>query len=597
MSDFVREDRDRNERVIHGLAAASGVGLGRAYLREPDRLHVPRYRIAAQHVEDEQRRLAAAIARARRRVARIRARAASRAKLIPEMGAEELGYLFDAYVHILKDSRLVRGAMARIGTERINAEDAVRIEVGLITDAFKRMDDAYLSARIEDIREIGNRLIAFLLKKEDVKPITALPKGCVLVAEELRPADTAQLDPDIVVGLAAQIGSPQGHTAIMARALGLPAVLGAGSALAEIETGDLIAIDGDRGEIIVHPSQDSLRAIRRRIDQLRAERKQLRRLAKRPAVTLDGIEISLRANVELPFEMDSVANAGAEGVGLLRTEFLFLNRATVPTEDEQAAALIDVVERARGRQVTIRTLDLGGDKSSSDLITRFGESAASALGLRGIRLSIACPEMLEIQFRAILRAFAHGPVQILLPMVTSVQDIRTARDLLARAARTLHRRNEHIPHPLPPLGTMIEVPGAALSADALAQVSDFFAIGSNDLTMYTLAIDRSDEHVAHLYNPLHPAVLRLIQFASAAAVRARIPISICGEVAGDPRFTALLVGLGFRELSMTASSIPAVKRRILGIDRSSAVRRANLIMSETDPSRIEALLDDVHEAA
>ncbi len=597
MSEYVRDDRVRNERIIHGLAAAPGVVLGRAHVREPDRLHIPRYRIAAQRVEDEQRRLTAAIARARRRISRIKARAASRAKLIPEMGGEELGYLFDAYVHILKDSRLVRGALARIRNERINAEDAIRIEVGLITEAFKQMDDPYLSARVDDIREIGNRLIAFLLKKETVKRIAAPAKGCILVAEELTPADAAQLDPDVVVGLAAQIGSPQGHTAIMARALGLPAVLGAGSALGEIENGDQIAIDGDRGEIIVHPSADSLLTLRRRIDQRKAERKQLRRLAKRPALTRDGIGISLRANVELPFEMDAVANAGAEGVGLLRTEFLFLNRPAIPSEDEQAAALIDVVERAHGRPVTIRTLDLGGDKSSSDMISRLGDSAASALGLRGIRLSIAYPELLEIQFRAILRAFAHGPVQILLPMVTSVQEIRTARGLLARAARSLHRRNEHIPHPLPPLGTMIEVPGAALSADALAQVSDFFAIGSNDLTMYTLAIDRSDEHVAHLYNPLHPAVLRLIQFASAAAVRARIPISICGEVAGEPRFTALLVGLGFRELSMTASSIPAVKRRILGIDRASAVRCANLIMSETDPSRIEALLDDVNEAA
>jgi phosphotransferase system enzyme I (PtsI) len=284
-------------------------------------------------------------------------------------------------------------------------------------------------------------------------------------------------------------------------------------------------------------------------------------------------------------------------VGLLRTEFLFLNRGSPPDEEEQAAALISVVERAGGRPVTVRTLDLGGDKSGSDLVAQLGESAVSALGLRGVRLSIACPDLLEIQFRAILRAFARGPVQILLPMVTSVQEIRAARELLARAARYLHRCNVPIPHPLPPLGTMIEVPGAALSADALAQVSDFFAIGSNDLTMYTLAIDRGDEHVAHLYNPLHPAVLRLMQFASAAAVRARIPISICGEIAGDPRFTALLVGLGFRQLSMTACSIPAVKRRILDLDMTQAVARANLIMRETDPNRIAALLDDVHEAA
>jgi phosphotransferase system enzyme I (PtsI) len=590
-------ERDAEERVIHGLAAAPGVALGKAFVRQPHRLHIPRYRIASRHVEDEQRRLSAAIARARRRIARIRVKTASRAKLIPEMGTEELGYLFDAYVHILKDSRLVRGALARVANERINAEEAVRIEVALIAEAFRQMDDPYLAARVDDIREIGNRLIAFLLKKDDSKPPSTLPRGCILVAEELTPADAAQLSPESIAGLAAQIGSPQGHTAIMARALGLPAVLGIGGLLGEVETGDDIAIDGDRGEIVVHPSAQTLRAYRRRIDQHKAERKQLRRLAKRPAVTRDGVEVSLRANVELPFEMDAVAEAGAEGVGLLRTEFLFLNRGAPPDEEEQAAALISVVERAGGRPVTVRTLDLGGDKSGSDLVAQLGESAVSPLGLRGVRLSIACPDLLEIQFRAILRAFARGPVQILLPMVTSVQEIRAARELLARAARYLHRCNVPIPHPLPPVGTMIEVPGAALSADALAQVSDFFAIGSNDLTMYTLAIDRGDEHVAHLYNPLHPAVLRLMQFASAAAVRARIPISICGEIAGDPRFTALLVGLGFRQLSMTACSIPAVKRRILDLDMTQAVARANLIMRETDPNRIAALLDDVHEAA
>ncbi|HRK96285.1 MAG TPA: phosphoenolpyruvate-utilizing N-terminal domain-containing protein, partial [Rhodospirillales bacterium] len=253
-------ERDVEERIIHGLAAAPGVAIGKAFVREPNRLHVPRYRISSQHVEDEQRRLSAAIARARRRIGRIRARTANRAKLIPEMGAEELGYLFDAYVHILKDSRLVRGALARIANERINAEEAVRIEVALIAEAFRQMDDPYLAARVDDIREIGNRLIGFLLKKEDSKPASALPRGCILVAEELTPADAAQLSPEAIAGLAAQIGSPQGHTAIMARALGLPAVLGVGGLLAEIETGDDIAIDGDRGEIVVHPGAATIRA-------------------------------------------------------------------------------------------------------------------------------------------------------------------------------------------------------------------------------------------------------------------------------------------------------------------------------------------------
>ncbi|TVR96186.1 MAG: phosphoenolpyruvate--protein phosphotransferase, partial [Rhodospirillales bacterium] len=308
--------------------------------------------------------------------------------------------------------------------------------------------------------------------------------------------------------------------------------------------------------------------------------------------TRDGVDIQLQANVELPMEMDAVIEVGAAGVGLLRSEFLFINRSTPPSEDEQYELLRDIVLRCQGQPVTVRTPDFGGDVRVESMTAEFGQSGASLLGMRGIRLSLARPEHLETQFRAILRAAAHGPVRILLPLVTSLAEVRAAKEILARAARRLHRRGAAIPIALPPLGVMIEVPAAALIADALAQVSDFFAIGSNDLTMYTLAIDRGDQWVAHLYDPLHPAVLRLIQFAAAAALRSRIPASVCGEMASDPRLTALLLGLGFRELSMTASSIPGVKQRILDLDLGAATYRAQRIMEQTDPVRIQALLEE-----
>jgi len=584
-----------SDRVIEGLGVSPGIGIGTVHIRESGALDVPEYKISGSHVLGEQQRLKSAVDRARRQMARLRSKARGQLNTASNLTSNEFGYLLDAYIHMLKDSRLVRGAGARIADERINAEAAVQAEVGAIVRQFDAMHDSYLAARSEDIREVGKRLVHHL-SKASVKPLSTVPKGSIIVAEELTPADTAQLDPRRVVAIATQVGGAQSHTAIMALALGLPAVLGASGLMAAIKSGDQILVDGDLGHIIVNPSEESLEAFQRRRDERIKEKKQLKRLAKQQAVTRDGVEISLQANVELPLEMSNVAQVGANGIGLLRSEFMFMNRTTMPNEDEQFEEFRSLIEQSDGYPVTIRTADFGGNKSAAGLVGEFGESASSTLGLRGIRLSLARPEFLETQFRAILRAAAYGDVRILLPMVTTVSEVRTSREILARAARRLHRRNIPIPIALPPLGCMIEVPGAALAADALAQVSDFFAIGSNDLTMYTLAIDRGDERVAHLYNPLHPGVLRLIQFAVAAALRGRIPVSVCGEIAGDPRYTGLLVGLGLRELSMTATNLPRVKKRILDLTMVSASRRAQMIMEQMDPMRIQALIEEFNEA-
>ncbi len=587
-------DKVVSERVVEGLGVSPGIGIGVAYVCESGGARIPEYRIRPADVEAEQRRLREAVLRARRQLGRLRAKTRERVAA-RDWAADEVIYLLDAYMMMLKDSRLLRGAYARIAAERVNAEAAVQSEVTAICDGFRTMQDAYLSARVEDIREVGNRLIA-QLTREPGKPLFSIPHGSVIIAEELTPAETAQLDPEHVVGIAAQMGGAQGHTAILARALGVPTVLGAAGLLESVRSGDPILVDGDHGQIVVHPTPMAVQEYRRRHGERQDEERALRQLAGQPAVTRDGVPISLQANVELPMEMEHVVEAGAAGIGLLRTEFMFMNRPMPPTEEEQYGALRTLIERAGGHCITVRTLDLGGDKGAVPFVGQFGGSATSPLGIRGIRLSLARAELLETQFRAILRAGAHGPVRILLPMVTAVAEVRASRDVLARAARRLYRRGVELPTTLPPLGTMIEVPGAALTADALALVSDFFAIGSNDLTMYTLAIDRSDERVAHLYNPLHPGVLRMIQFAAAAALRARIPVCVCGEIAGDPRFTPLLLGLGFRELSMTASSIARVKRRILGLDLLAAQRRTQLIMDETDPLRIQVLLDDFNAA-
>ena len=584
--------KSSKERTFEGLGVSPGIGIGVVHFRESSAISVPEYRIAAGKVDDERSRFNGAVSRARGQIGRLRAKAGT----MPGPAAEELGFLLDAYFHMLKDSRLVRRAERRIIDNRINAEAAVQAELEEISDSFMAMDDPYLAARLDDIRELARRLIRNLAKSPP-KPATHVPKGSIIVAEELTPADTAQLNPKRAAGIATQLGGAEGHAAIMARALGLPAVMGAAGLLKSINAGEEIVVDGDRGRIVVNPQAATRAAFEHRIREHQRQKKRLSRLRHQPAVTRDGTNVVLQANVELPAEMTLVSHVGATGIGLLRSEFMFMNRDDIPAEEEQYRILKGLVESMEGRPVTVRTLDVGGEKTAAALMGEFGASASSALGLRGIRLSLSRTDVLESQFQAILRAGAHGKIRILLPMVSSVSEVRQARDILHRAAENLKCRHVAIADPLPPVGAMIEIPGAALSADALAQVSDFFAIGSNDLTMYTLAIDRGDEHVAYLYDPLHPAVLRLIQFSAEAALRARIPVSICGEMAGDPRYTALLLGLGFRELSMISANIPRVKQRIREMDLVAANRRAQIIMDQMDSGRIAMLLDDFNALA
>lgn len=579
-----------SENRFKGLGVSSGIGMGVAHVRESGAVTVPIYSIPASKVDAELGRLKKAATLSRHQINQIRTKSKEGA------AAEELGYLLDAYIHMLKDSRLVRGAERRIAEDHLNAEGAVQAEVAEIGDAFAALDDPYIAARFDDIRAVTNRLLLNLTKGAQ-KPIALVPKGSVIVAEELSPADTALLDPHRVAGIATQLGGPQSHTAIMARALGLPAVLGTPGLLDCVNPGDHIIVDGDKGTVVINPTAATLASYKTRHEKDLRETRLLARLRKQPAVTRDGTEIDLQANVELPIELDMVKQSGASGIGLLRSEFMFMNRESLPDEDEQYEALSRLVKPMGGRSVTVRTLDIGADKTTAALMGDFGASTTSPLGLRGIRLSLTCPDILETQFRAILRAGAEGTVRILLPMVSSVSEVRRARDILDQAARNLKRRGVPFADPLPPVGVMIEVPSAALAADSLAQYSDFFALGSNDLTMYTLAIDRSDDQVAHLFDHLHPAVLRLIQFSAEAALRARIPVSICGEMAGDPRFTALLLGLGFRELSMTASSIPRVKKRIRDVDLIAADHRARVIMDQVDSGRIATLLDDFNALA
>lgn len=582
--------RDRSTPfVVDGLAVGPGIAVGTAWLHDSGMVHAPEYCIPLAHIKAEQKRFAQAVSAAQKQMTRLQAKAQS----LPATASEELGYLLEAYQHMLRGSRLIRGVEHRIEAERINAEAAVCREIDDLIAAFAAMEDSYLSQRILDIREVGLRLVRNLTKTP-YRPFEHLPRNAVILGHELTPADTALLDPAKVAGFATEAGGAESHTAIMARSLGLPAVLGVAGLTRLVRNGDTVVIDGLKGRVLINPDEDTLALHRkRRADFLRA-RRALTRLRHLPAETTDGAVIGLMANIELPSEVNAVLDAGAEGVGLLRSEFLFMNRPDWPDEQEQAAILKTVVQRMGGRPVTIRVLDAGGDK----LDTALGGAMPvnPALGLRAVRFLLSRPEVLEAQLAAILRAAVYGPVRILLPMVTTQEEIRAVRACAAGVLFRLKKAEpESVPETLPPIGAMIEIPGAALAADTLARDCDFFAIGTNDLTQYTLAIDRADDSVAHLFNPLHPAVLRLIQFTAAAGKRAGIPVSLCGEMAGDPRLSALLIGMGIHELSMSAGSLLRVKQRVRSLSLGLAQDHAERVMAENDPAVIHTLIGDMAE--
>jgi phosphotransferase system enzyme I (PtsI) len=592
-----RQDHTRPERRFRGIPVSAGVAIGQVFRASEPTPEITRHKIHAADCGAEGARFDAAVAQSRKQLGKLRNRLA----VLPQETQVELTPLIEAYIRMLGSTRMIQAVRRRIEETLVSAEAAVVAESEAIASAILAQaepgmpaeDRASLMRRAEEVREIGRRLVRNLTRTP-FRSFAGLPEGAVLISEALRPSDAALLDPSRLAGVATEEGGAEGHTSVMLRALGVPAVLGAAGLAHAIRPGDVAVVNGSVGTVVLNPGAQTLATARRAVTTFARERQRFAKLRRLPAETLDGETVELQANLELPLELPLIAQSGALGIGLLRTEFLFMNRETVPDEDTQTETYRTIVEAMGGDPVAIRVLDWGGEKdiealSSAGIVPDVAD-ANPALGLRGIRLLLRETELLETQLAAILRAASAGPVRVMLPMVTTVGEVRATREIYERVARRLRRRGERIPDKLPPLGIMIETPGAALSADALALEADFFAIGTNDLTAYTLAVDRGEADVAELYDPLHPAVLRLVQFATEAALRMRMPVSVCGEMAANPRLMPLLLGLGLRSFSMTASAVPRVKQAIRAVEIDACARFARHVMEQSDPEKIEELV-------
>ena len=570
-------------RILSGHGASRGGALGRARVRLPHALEVVEDRIEPELVEAEVARMHDAVdaVRADMHVLRDRLHGAL---------AHEVGEFLDLHALLLDDPELLAGLDDLIRTGRYTADYALRLQRDRIAAVFSAMDDAYLRSRIDDIDQVVGRLHAALHKREaDLQGIA----GDILVTDTVAPTELAQLHAQGVLAVVTAGGSPLSHTAILARSLHVPLVIGAAQALQKINDGDVLAVDGGSGLVILEPNADDLREHQARSREYARERKQLHRLRREPTRTVDGVDVKLWANAESREDVAEAHALGAAGVGLYRTEFLFMHRPaelrrTLPDEEEQFRAYRDLVLGMTGRTVTIRTLDIGADKADESGLALTGEPNP-ALGLRGVRLSLSRIDLFRTQLRAILRATGYGPVRILVPMVSGREEMLAVRALVRDVQRELRAEGQAIAEQVP-VGAMIEVPSAAIALQTFIADTDFLSIGTNDLVQYLLAADRTNEALGELYSPLHPAVLRLLFDIIRAAKTHRKPVAVCGEIAGDPLFAPVLLALGLEEFSLHPGTLLEVRRAIRALDLSSLRARAAVLLRARDRAGIERWL-------
>jgi phosphotransferase system enzyme I (PtsI) len=576
--------------MLRGIGVSRGVAIGRAHFIQRGVIEVLESEVPANRIEDEVNRFRNAVETARLQLTSIRER-------IPARARADISAFIDTHLLMLDDATLAHTPEQLIREQSCNAEWALKMQRDAISDVFEQMDDAYLRTRLGDIDHVINRIQRILLMntQADIAAEEGLQDAIVL-ADDLTPAETALLGHQGVAAFATEYGGPLSHTAILARSEQLPAIVGLHGVQNYIHDGDEIILDGQQGVLIADPDPAMIAYYRERMAGELERRAQLATLADMPAVTLDGVPVTLMTNIELPDDIDAVSRERSSGVGLYRTEFLFMNRRTPPDEEEQYATYTQVVESLRGKPLTIRTLDMGADKQ----VDGAGAGARSvnnpALGLRAIRLCLKDPDLFLPQLRAILRASAHGPVRMMIPMLSNTSELDQVLQLVSETRNRLERAG-HAFDPAMPVGGMIEIPAAALSAEAFAARLDFLSIGTNDLIQYTLAIDRVDDEVNYLYDPLHPAVLQLIRMIIDAGRAHDVPVEMCGEMAGDPSYTRLLLGMGLANFSMHHTSLQEVKQVINRSSISELAPQVGALMQCTDQASLLAGLEAINRPA
>lgn len=569
---------------IHGVGVSSGIAIGHAHLVSHALLEVVHYVVPQNLIEQEIARYDQAIISVKQDLHHV-------SKHLPSKAPKELEAFIHTHLLLLNDHSIKNDPKHIIRNEKCNAEWALKQQLESIVEQFDQIQDEYLRERKQDVIQVAERIIKVLLGRPSQVQVTEQEKAIILIAHDISPADAIQFKQHQFAAFVTDVGGATSHTAILARSLNIPSIVALHRARALVRDGDLVIVDGSSGVLIVDPDKTTLAEYKLRQEQWQLEQQKLKRLKNTKAVTLDAVNIDIYANIEVPEDVTQVNAAGAAGIGLYRTEFLFMNRREAPSEQEQFVAYQQVAEKMQNKPVIIRTLDLGADKQIS------GDSERSctnpALGLRAIRLCLADPPIFHTQLRALLKASAYGNIQILLPMLSSISELRQALLFIERAKQSLRAEkiafNENIQ-----VGGMIEIPAAAICAEAFAKELDFLSIGTNDLIQYSLAIDRTDDSVSHLYNPTHPAILKLIEMTIRAADKLGKKVSVCGEMAGDVKLTKLLLGLGLRQFSMHPAHIPSVKYCVLNSELKQLTSIAKKIVQSQDAVKIEQLINKLN---
>lgn len=569
--------------ILRGIPASPGIGIGKAYVIKEESLSYVFRPLRKDEVKKELQKFRQAVAKTKTDILQ------TREKVLKVLGKSHAG-ITDVHLLILEDPLLSKDVEKKIASELMNAEAALVAALDSLGRTFDQLGDEYFRQRKDDILDVGKHVMRHLLgKARSVGALSRLTERSVIIAHDLAPSDTFALRDDLVEGFATNIGGRTSHTAILAQGLEISAVVGLKEITSKVKDGDLIVVDGNEGLIVINPTMTMLENYRKVREIQLAETRELEKFKDLPAQTLDGRRLALASNIETPEEVKTALGHGAEGIGLYRTEFLFLNRETIPTEEEHYENYRAVARQMLPYSVIIRTMDLGGDKLGPLGVLGVDNEQNPFLGLRGIRLCLRYPDLFRAQLRAILRASVEGKLKIMYPMITGLDELRQANRILAEAKKELEAKNQKFDASLE-VGVMIETPSAAVIADLLAQETDFLSIGTNDLIQYTLAVDRVNENVAPLYDPLHLGVLRLIAMVIEHGHKAGKWIGMCGEMAGDPAFTRILIGLGLDEFSVPAAAVPKIKRLIRSINFQEAQALAQEVLKMNDQEAVRKKL-------